>query len=79
MFIVYILFSDSSQKYYTGQTQNIENRLLEHNSGETPSIKHGIPWKLVWFAQVESRKEAKALEKKIKNKGAMRLIESKQN
>ncbi|HOZ51602.1 MAG TPA: GIY-YIG nuclease family protein [Chitinophagaceae bacterium] len=79
MFIVYILFSESTQKCYTGQTQNLENRLLEHNSGETPSIKHGIPWKLVWFAQVESRKEAMILEKKIKNKGAMRFIESKQN
>ncbi len=38
MFTVYILFSHTTQKYYTGQTQNLENRLLEHNSGETPSI-----------------------------------------
>ena len=39
MFIVYILYSETTQKYYTGQTQDIENRMLEHNSGETTSIK----------------------------------------
>jgi putative endonuclease len=44
-FIVYILFSDSTQKYYTGQTQNLGNRLEEHNHGEAASIKKGIPWR----------------------------------
>ncbi|HOZ51601.1 MAG TPA: GIY-YIG nuclease family protein [Chitinophagaceae bacterium] len=79
MSTVYIIFSQTTQKYYTGQTQDFDNRLLENNSGETPSINHGIPWKLVWFAQVESRKEAMILEKKIKNQGAMRFIESMHN
>ncbi|MBL7774211.1 MAG: GIY-YIG nuclease family protein [Chitinophagaceae bacterium] len=58
MFTVYILFSKGLQKYYTGQTQNMENRLREHNSGETKSIRSGIPWKLIWTKNVETRIEA---------------------
>jgi predicted GIY-YIG superfamily endonuclease len=32
---VYILYSSSASKYYTGSTQDLDNRLREHNSGET--------------------------------------------
>ncbi|MEZ5045664.1 MAG: GIY-YIG nuclease family protein [Chitinophagaceae bacterium] len=74
MFIVYILFSESTQKYYTGQTQNLDNRLSEHNSGETKSIKYGIPWKLVWYQKEETRANAVRLEKKIKMYGAKRFL-----
>jgi len=75
MFTVYILYSSSTQKYYTGQTQNLENRMVEHNSGETTSIKNGIPWVIVWSKEVETRAEAMQLEKKIKSRGARRFIE----
>jgi putative endonuclease len=74
-FTVYILFSKSTQKYYTGSTQDLENRLLEHNSGETKSIKHGIPWEVVWNTLLPSRAEAIQLEIKIKKRGAKRFIQ----
>jgi putative endonuclease len=75
MFTVYILFSNSIQKYYTGSTQDLQNRLLEHNSAETKSIRNGIPWKVIWKTQVPSRAEAMNLESKIKKRGAKRFIE----
>ena len=31
-FVVYILFSESANKFYTGHTQNLENRLIEQQS-----------------------------------------------
>ncbi|MDH4092941.1 MAG: GIY-YIG nuclease family protein [Cyclobacteriaceae bacterium] len=71
---VYILFSVSCYKFYTGQTQDFDNRLAEHNRGETPSIKSCIPWKLVWLKEVETRVEALKLEKKIKSRGANRFL-----
>ena len=58
MFSVYILYSEITQKYYTGQTQNFENRIIEHNAGETKSIKNGIVWKVIWTAELQTRKEA---------------------
>jgi putative endonuclease len=54
MFTVYILFSQTIQKYYTGQTQNLKNRIAEHNAGETKSIKNGIPWELVFIKYLET-------------------------
>jgi putative endonuclease len=75
MFTVYILFSQTIQKYYTGQTQNLKNRIAEHNAGETKSIKNGIPWEVFFTKEVQTRKEAVALEKKIKRRGAKRFIE----
>ena len=72
---VYILFSKSTQKYYTGSTQDLQNRLLEHNSGETKSIRNGIPWEVIWQTQLPTRAEAMQLETKIKKRGAKRFIE----
>jgi putative endonuclease len=43
MYTVYILYSSTTQKYYVGQTQNLENRLIEHNAGETKSLRTGMP------------------------------------
>ena len=74
-FVVYILFSESTNKFYTGHTQNLENRLIEHNQGETSSIKSGIPWKLVWNQSCPSRSEAMKLENRIKKRGAKRFLE----
>jgi putative endonuclease len=63
MYTVYILFSSSINKYYIGQTQNLENRIQEHNSGETKSIANGIPWKIVFTAEVQTRIEVVHFEK----------------
>ena len=74
MYHTYILFSEKNQKYYTGQTANLKNRLQEHNQGETPSIKNGIPWVILWSHASETRQEAVQLEKKIKARGAERFL-----
>ena len=78
MYCVYILESKSLGKYYTGQCNDLSDRLRRHNSGQTPSIKHGIPWELVWSEEVETRSEAMSLEKKIKSRGAKRFLEGLQ-
>ena len=74
MYTVYILHSSTLQKYYVGQTQNIDNRLIEHNAGETKSLRTGIPWSLVWQTTVSTRQESMEVEKKIKNIGARRFL-----
>jgi putative endonuclease len=73
-FTVYIVFSESTRKYYTGQTHDLVNRLAEHNNGETASLKSGIPWKLIWNESCTTRSEAMKLEKKIKSRGAGRFL-----
>jgi putative endonuclease len=79
MFFVYILYSASKEKYYVGQTNNVEERLFRHNSGFVTSTKLGLPWNLVRFFEVSTRSEAMFLEKKIKGRGAKRYLEDFNN
>jgi putative endonuclease len=46
--LVYILQSEVDGDYYKGVTQNIEKRLLEHNSGESKFTSTKLPWNLVY-------------------------------
>ncbi|NOX86005.1 MAG: GIY-YIG nuclease family protein [Chlorobi bacterium] len=73
-FYVYILYSQSIDTFYRGQTNNIENRLKRHNKGLEKATVKGIPWLLLWYSSKETRKEALVLEKKLKNLNRKRLI-----
>lgn len=73
-YFVYILYSQSCDNFYTGQTQDLDNRLIEHNLGETKSIKSCTPWSLIWKTEVFTRSEGMLLEKKIKARGAARFL-----
>ena len=77
MYTVYILYSKTSLKYYTGQTNNLEDRLFRHNSGLSLSTKTGRPWSLIYQIQFNTRSEAVQLEIKIKKRGAKRYLEDK--
>ena len=76
MFSVYILYSETIDQFYCGQTDNIDYRLEQHNSGVTLSNKHGIPWVLVGYLVKTTRGEAMALEKQIKKRGIGRWLDS---
>jgi putative endonuclease len=72
---VYILFSESTDSYYKGQTQNIEERLFRHNNGYEKSTKRGIPWELIWKTEKSDRSLAVKLEMKLKNMSRDKLID----
>ncbi len=75
MFFVYILYSITKKKFYIGQTNDINDRLKRHNSGQSLSTKNGIPWKIIYTIQLNSRSEAVTLENKIKKRGAKRYLQ----
>ena len=75
MCTVYILYSNTSSRYYVGQTSDINQRLERHNQGRVKSTKHGIPWEIFLQLDVSTRSEAMILEKQIKKRGARRYIE----
>ncbi|PQV47440.1 putative endonuclease [Jejuia pallidilutea] len=72
---VYILYSKKLNRYYVGQTNNIEKRLKTHNSGGKKYTTKGIPWVLVRIYNCKSRSMAMQLERKIKKRGIERFIE----
>lgn len=67
MYYVYVLESELNNSFYKGCTDNLERRLIEHNSGKEKSTKRYMPWKLIWYTAKNSRSEALVLEKKLKN------------
>ncbi len=75
-FFVYILYSEKVKRYYIGHTQNLERRLIEHNSGQNKSTKYGIPWKHVFTKEFSSRSEAMKYEIKIKRMKSKKFIEN---
>jgi putative endonuclease len=75
MFSTYIIFSISSQKYYTGHCADVDIRLAQHNAGRNKSTKSGLPWKIVYTCKFSTKAEASALELKIKKRGAKRYLE----
>ncbi|WP_234567579.1 GIY-YIG nuclease family protein [Rhodohalobacter sp. 614A] len=83
MFHIYMLYSAVVDRYYVGQTSNLEDRLKRHNQGRSKYTKSGIPWKLVYKEGFETRSEAMKRESLIKNSASreelVRFISSKQN
>lgn len=77
-YFVYILWSEKLQKYYVGQTANLEDRLARHNEGREKFTKEGSPWQLVHMLKCEDRSAAMQLEKKIKKRGAKRFLQALQ-
>ncbi len=73
MYYVYILYSPSTDSFYKGQTQSLDQRLIRHNNGFEKATKHGRPWKLVWSTQKTTRSEAIKLESKLKNLNTIKL------
>jgi putative endonuclease len=78
MYYLYILYSESADKYYAGHSANPWQRLEQHlsNSGDkyTGSYKD---WKLVAVFEVSQFKgDADKIEKFIKKQKSRRLIET---
>ena len=74
-YVVYILYSDSTNVFYKGQTSDMNARLMRHNNGLEKSTKSGSPWILIWVTEKKSRSEAMGLERKLKNLSREKLIE----
>ncbi|MCJ7739971.1 GIY-YIG nuclease family protein [Candidatus Microgenomates bacterium] len=66
MFYTYIIKSKTTERYYIGSTQNLEERLIRHNSGLTKSIKNRGPFKLIYNERYNTRQEAYRRERQIK-------------
>ncbi len=73
---VYILFSQKNIRYYIGSSADVQERLLRHNAGATPSTKSGRPWKIVYTQEFDSKTEALKFENYLKRMKSKVTIES---
>lgn len=61
--------------YYTGQTNNLERRLKEHNAGTGGWTSYHYPCKLIYSFAVINRQHARHHEKYIKRMGAKKYLQ----
>ena len=74
-FYVYVLYNKDKDFIYIGYSENIKQRVKEHNSGKSQSTKHYIPLKLIFYEAYPTMSDAKRREKYLKsNKGRTTLI-----
>ena len=73
MFSVYAIESLTIKRIYIGYTQDIDERLKNHNSGYVKSTAQDRPWRLVALENMESKSEARWLERSLKKSRGKRI------
>jgi len=66
MWYVYLL-QNKQGRWYIGSTNNLQKRILSHNSGKNQSTKHWIPWKLIYCEIGLNRDDTQTREKYLKS------------
>ncbi len=75
LFFVYILQSETTGRYYVGQTEHLRERVAYHNANYSRALKNRGPWQLVHFESYATRREAVARERSIKRQKDRRYIQ----
>ncbi len=66
MFYVYILQSQKDRSFYTGVSENLKQRIKEHNWHLSRYSKSKTPFELVWFCAFKNKNKALNFEKYLK-------------
>ena len=67
-YYLYIIQSDRDDSFYIGTTQNLDERILRHNHGQSKYTKTKRPWKLVFYEEHPDRYSAMKREYYIKRR-----------
>lgn len=73
MFNVYAIESVAIKRIYIRHTNDIDARLKYHNSGYVKSTAKDRPWRLIALEKVESKDEARWLERSLKKSRGKRV------
>jgi len=78
MHYVYILYSISANRYYVGETQNLDVRIDQHNTGffKNSYTKRANDWALYFLIPCDDISIARKIEKHIKNMKSIVYIEN---
>ncbi|HEY1009343.1 MAG: GIY-YIG nuclease family protein [Daejeonella sp.] len=77
MYFAYVIKSQVADFYYKGHCKDVHNRLMQHNSGLTVSIRPYLPFELAYFESFLTEKEAIAREKYFKSSAGRRYLRGK--
>ena len=71
----YILQSEKNGKFYVGSSDDLNRRILEHNSGQTKSTKSGKPWEIVFSFDFDDSIAGLNAERRVKSLKSRKIIE----
>ncbi len=78
MFYVYIIYSPTAKKKYTGFTVDLEARILQHNEGFPGSFTNNKgPWILIYSETFDNKADALKREKFFKTGSGRDFIKEK--
>lgn len=63
--------------FYTGYTNNLDNRLIEHKKGNVQATKNRLPVELVYFEACLNQQDATHREKYLKTTYGKRYIKNR--
>jgi putative endonuclease len=73
MYFVYVLKSKSARKSYVGYTEDLDRRIIQHNSGHNLFSKRFMPWEIVYTEKYDNIVDAIAREKYLKTTSGRRF------
>ncbi len=65
-YFVYIIQSQTTNRYYIGMTNDINKRIIYHNHGANKSTRNKGPWKLIYQEKLSDKSSAWLRERQIK-------------
>lgn len=76
-YYTYILKSIKDGNLYTGSTNDLKKRIVEHNSGKVISTKGRLPFELVYYEACLTDHDARMREKYLKTAWGKRYIKNR--
>jgi len=77
VFFAYVLKSINHDFFYKGHCEDLVERLKQHNSGHTKSIRPYLPIVLIYKEEFATREEAIKREKYFKSSAGRRYLKNK--
>jgi len=77
-YFVYVIYSKTVRKKYTGYTENVSIRLRQHNEGTLSRFtKNKGPWELIYTEEFINKADALKREKYLKTGAGRDFIKEK--
>lgn len=76
-YYTYTLRSKKDGKWYTGVTNNLRKRFLQHNSGQSIYTKNRCPFELIYYEASKSREDALVRELYLKSGMGKRYLKNR--
>lgn len=74
MYYIYVIRSLKDKGFYVGKTQNIRQRIKEHNKGRIPSTKDRKPFKFIYCEASNDPRDTDHREKYLKTAWGKRYL-----